>query len=745
MFISSLFSVFCILGAADAGHTVAESHQLHYTEPALTWDEALPLGNGILGALVWGDGTPLNISLDRTDLWDLRPVPEYHSEDYTYTKMRAWEKAGKIKELLELYDNPYHRPAPTKIPAGRIELHFSEGTPFIDSMLNLQKAQCFTDLGGAALLRIWVHAEQPIGEIYYFGRNAVTPSLIAPAFGGMEEGPAKPAISMGDLAQLGYPDPVETQGENWRAYTQEGWGGFSFAVYLEWKPLKDNTGWRAFWSVASSKEGDDPLAIAKQRVQKAHNESIDTLQASHLDWWSNYWDQSWVKVPHESIEHQWYMDTYKFGAAGRRDAPPITLQGPWTADDGKLPPWKGDYHHDLNTELSYWPCYSGNRLDAGLGFLDWLWDTRPACEDWTQRFFEMPGMNVPMTADLNNNQIGGWRQYTHSSTTACWLAHHFYLHWKYSADDEFLKKRGYPYLKACATFIEAVTNERDDAGLRTLPLSSSPEINDNRPSAWFPTITNYDLALIRWLMSASAEMAETLGKEEDVKHWRMILDELPVLAVDKKGALLVAKDFPLKASHRHFSHLMAIHPLGLVDVSYGETETRIINASLKQLDKLGSDYWTGYSFSWLANMQARAKDGEAAAKSLEIFAENFVLRNSFHCNGEQQGKGFSKFTYRPFTLEGNFAYAAGLQEMLLQSHTGVIEVFPAIPDTWQDIEFHQLRAQGAYLVSATMKEGAITRLTVTAEKDGHCLLQLPGPENRIGFDIKASEQRIVVE
>jgi alpha-L-fucosidase 2 len=79
--------------------------------------------------------------------------------------------------------------------------------------------------------------------------------------------------------------------------------------------------------------------------------------------------------------------------------------------------------------------------------LDWLWKTRPAGFGWTKRFFGLPGLNVPMTADLNGAQIGGWRQYTHSATTAAWLAHHFYLHWKYSGDRRFLAERAYPYLR----------------------------------------------------------------------------------------------------------------------------------------------------------------------------------------------------------------------------------------------------------------------------------------------------------
>jgi hypothetical protein len=109
-----------------------------------------------------------------------------------------------------------------------------------------------------------------------------------------------------------------------------------------------------------------------------------------------------------------------------------------------------------------------------------------------------------MTADLNGNQIGGWRQYTHSATTAAWLAHHFYLHWRYSRDRVFLRERAYPYLRDAAIFLEAYTARRDAQGKRTHRLSASPEIHDNRPEAWFPTVTNYDLALERWLFGAAA-------------------------------------------------------------------------------------------------------------------------------------------------------------------------------------------------------------------------------------------------
>jgi alpha-L-fucosidase 2 len=158
--------------------------------------------------------------------------------------------------------------------------------------------------------------------------------------------------------------------------------------------------------------------------------------------------------------------------------------------------------------------------------------------------------------------------------------------------------------------------------------------------------------------------------------------------------------------------------LGLIDIADGPESRRIVEASMRDLDRHGTDWWCGYSFAWLGNLAARVYDGSKAERSLEIFSTAFTLRNSFHCNGDQSGKGYSRFTYRPFTLEGNFAMAAGLQEMLLQSHRGRIEIFPAIPPGWADVEFHTLRAQGAVNVSAQRQNGIVTRVVLHSERGG---------------------------
>jgi len=178
-------------------------HGLHYKTPAMVWDEALPLGNGLLGALVWGDGRPLRISLDRTDLWDLRPVPEFRSKDYSYRTMRQWVKEGRLADLHRLYDNPYGNPGPTKIPAGRIELTLGDEAVFENASLDLAGAAAAVEFGDNSRAEVFVHASQPFGMIRIRSARTVSIKLLAPPFAGKitdDAGPGK--ISPGDLASL---------------------------------------------------------------------------------------------------------------------------------------------------------------------------------------------------------------------------------------------------------------------------------------------------------------------------------------------------------------------------------------------------------------------------------------------------------------------------------------------------------------------------------------------------------------
>lgn len=472
--------------------------------------------------------------------------------------------------------------------------------------------------------------------------------------------------------------------------------------------------------------------------QKASSETMDAMKrgvysdfSSHNSYWKNFWNASSVSVPDSIIQRQYDQEMYRLGSVARKDSYPISLQAIWTADNGKLPPWKGDYHHDLNTQLSYWPVYKGNHLKEGMGYLNTLWNQREVYKKYTRTYFECEGMNIPGVCTLTGEPMGGWIQYSMSPTVSAWLSQHFYLHWKYSADKEFLTDRAYPFVHDVALFLEQITL-LDSNGIRKLPISSSPEIFDNSLNAWFRTMTNYDLALIQFAFRAAEEMAGALGKDEEATHWKELYGQLPDYDLDADGALTFAKGFPYNASHRHFSHAMAIHPLGLLDYSQGEKARKIIDATLQKLKDNGPDWWCGYSYSWFANMSARAMKGEDARDALRTFAECFCLTNGFHANGDQSQSGKSKFTYRPFTLEGNFAFAAALQEMLLQSHTGKIHIFPALPNDWKDLSFEKLRAEGAFIVSASLRGGKLAHAEIMAEQGGTLqVINSFGPEYQL--------------
>ena len=299
----------------------------------------------------------------------------------------------------------------------------------------------------------------------------------------------------------------------------------------------------------------------KRFVKQAVARTFATDLSTHINWWKNFWSKSSLSIPDSALEKQWYRDQYKFGSSTRKGAPPILLQGVWTADNGRLPPWKGDYHHDLNTEMSYWPAYSANHLDEAMSFIDHLDSNKENYKRYTKLYFGKDGLNVPGVTTLSGTEMGGWIQYALSPTVSGWLAHHYYLQWKYSKDENFLKTRAYPWFKDVAKYFEAIT-VKDKNGYRELPISSSPEINNNSIGAWFPKTTNYDLSLIKFVLSGAAEMATKLGLSNDAAKYQKLHSEFRDYALSENDELMYAPDSAYDESHRHFSHAMAIHPLG---------------------------------------------------------------------------------------------------------------------------------------------------------------------------------------
>lgn len=699
-------------------------HDLQFDNLASRWDEAIPLGNGLLGALIWQKDDHLRFSLDRADLWDMRPMKGLHRKEFSYQWVIGQVAKKDYAPVQQLLDAPYDKePAPSKIPGGALEFDTRNWGAVQSVHLTLSNALCEVKWANGATLKTFVGAAQPTGWFRFEHVNAdLAPQLLAPKYQGAVKNAGDP-VGGDDLSRLGYQQGTIQQNGNSINYHQQGWNGFTYDINVRWKKVNATT-IEGVWSISSQFPGSAVNELATKVTARAAAGNFNKSLQEHSSWWQKFWSKSALHVPDTLLEKQWYLEQYKFGAAARKDAPPISLQAVWTADNGRIAPWKGDYHHDLNTQLSYWPAYTANHLEEAMGYLNHLEKNKANYQRYTKMYFGTEGLAVPGVTTLDGTEMGGWIQYSLSPTVSSWLAQHYYLQWRYSMDRQLLKTKVYPWFKSTAVFLENITIKNAE-GHRQLKISSSPEINDNSLEAWFPQNTNYDLALMKFTFSKAAELASELGLSAEAARWKKIFNEFDDFALTANNELMFAPTMAYNQSHRHFSHMMAIHPLGLVKWEDGDRAQSIIRNSIHLTDSLGPDYWCGYSYSWMANLKARAKDGDGAAGDLRIFARAFCSINSFHLNGDQTKSGLSKFQYRPFTLEGNFAFAAGLQEMLLQSYAGFIEIMPAVPGNWKDASFENLRAEGAFLLSAHRDGGQVAEVKIVAEKGGRTRLKLP--------------------
>jgi hypothetical protein len=690
---------------------------LCFTEQVKRWDEAIPLGNGLMGCLVWGDGLPLRLSLDRGDLWDTRVAPEVLAPDYKYEELIKLVAIGDQQAITERFDRFYERPAPTKIPAGALELDFGVACSGMESRLSLSNALCEIHLQFGerySRIRTFLHAANFMGYISITGSTDIPQILLkAPGYACLPEKEDKPE----GLKVLGYPEAEYNNEGSLSWFHQKIEGTLEYALIIaEKKNGTDHL--EVVYLVASSLDGENWLGKAKERLTEALENSFDEELKEHEAWWRRFWKKSAIRLCDKEYERLWYISNYLFGSCSRKGFPPMPLQGLWTADDGGLPPWKGDYHHDLNTQMSYWHYLKANHLEEGECFIDLLWNLVQEAHSFAHEFFDAPGSCLPSVMSIDGKSLGGWPMYCTNLVNQIWLCQAFDHYWQYTGDQDFLRNKAYNYFHDTALCILRWLTPGKDGKL-FLPLSSSPEIYDNTHKAWLTPNSNYDLSLLIYLFKTLAEMAKLLGNGEDTV-WEEKLRLLPELAVTEDYVLMISPDEQLTESHRHHAHAMAIYPLKILNYSNGEKDKAIIDATVANLELLGTGLWVGFSFPWMAEFYAIQGNGEGAAYQLKLFGENFCSQNGFHLNGDYKRRGVSRWHYRPFTLEANMCAADALQEMLLQDDGGVIRVFPAVPEEWRvkGASFSNLRGKRGILISSAIKGRKVSYITLKSANSG---------------------------
>lgn len=701
------------------------SDNLLLQAPINTWDEAIPLGNGLMGGLLWGENNTIRLSLDRGDLWDERTngEPEWWKK-HTYQKGVDLINQKKQDEVNQLWNLPYDGVTPTKLPAGRVEIQFPVSEVVKNFELNLSSAEGIARFNSNGVIKVIYSATDPVILLSVKGTIPSSIDLLSTMDVFRKNSLVKSGPSSGGtMEKLGYPEAEKAKFKNAQWYIQEAADGLKYCVYVQSKQIINET--LLAITITTTNDANDFLPLARNRCVAALEKEYAAILKAHTQWWEKFWRQSSVSVPDAAVQKQYNLVQYFYGAASRFDAPPMPLQGVWTADNGSLPPWKGDYHNDLNTQMTYMAYQESGRFDEGLSYINYLWNRRNVFQAFAKDFYGTAGLACPGVMSFSGQPLGGWGQYSLSPTMSAWSAHLFYMHWLYTADENFLKEKAYPWCSGVGECMLGLLKP-DEKGFLKLPLSSSPEIFDDSPKAWLQPNSNYDLMCLKMLFLSLSEMATASNKILEARKWSDAAAALGDFHTKSDGTLLIDSVTELPYSHRHLSNIIGLYPFNLITKEAGAKDAQIIESSLKNWKNKGTSQWCGYTFSWMSCMQARVGNAEEAVKNLDIFVKAFVLRNGFHANGDQTKSGYSDFTYRPFTLEGNFLASQAVQEMLLQSwsvtpgkiNTGVIRIFPATPKKWADASFNDLRAEGGYKVSASQKNNKIAWFSITASKAG---------------------------
>ncbi len=690
-------------------------YNLKFNKMSSSWDEGLPIGNGRMGCLLYGDN-PLHISVDRIDLWDSRPHPNTLDDKFNYKtliRLAKSENREDIKERKKLFEDIYDEFSyPSKITVGRIEIYPSNSENAISAEVDIENAVSkisYPDFYAEG----FVHATKQVGIFKLKGDfklklhipNYISDNIANDNFKSGEGGQIIPEKGMQ------YPISRIAEKDGFCYYIQNTKTDFKYGLFTY--TLKKNGYTYLYFTVVTSDDTDNIKNTATNLLLNISDFEYSKIKNEHSAYWKRYWKKSSICIPDKELEKTYYRSWYLFASTSRKGSYPMPLQGVWTADNDCLPPWRGDYHHDTNTQMSYQGFLKANRLKEGICFTDYLWKYRKQYKSFAESFYGVKGLIIPGVSTIDGKPMGGWAHYSLSPTMTIWAAQSFDELYLYTGSKTYLMKRAFPFFKDIADAFMGILEERN--GKLYLPLSSSPEIHDDTVAAYLEPNSNFDLGLLRYLFSKTVLYCDALGQDgTKYKEALSKLDDINLI----NGVISLDKNELLNESHRHFSHLIALYPLHLINYDTDEHK-KIYENSLEQLENLGTENWVGFSFCMAAQIYAMAENGEKAYENLFKFADGFVGENGFHLNGDFKNRGYSNYKYRPFTLESLFGFCDALQEMLLQQHRGYIHIFPAIPKEWcsKTVAFKNFRGYNGVRISAKMLNGKIKEIEFFSKKE----------------------------
>lgn len=377
---------------------------------------------------------------------------------------------------------------------------------------------------------------------------------------------------------------------------------------------------------------------------------------------------------------------YLMIASSREGTLPANLQGIW--NESHNPPWRCDYHTNVNIQMNYWLVGPANLWDCFSPLSEWLWSVVPVKREFTRKNHGVRGW-----VHHSENGIFGGHSYRRSPGDAPWLLQNIWDHYLFTLDEDYLATRAYPLIKEqCEFWIDSLVEWPD--GTLVSPKSVSPE-----HGPWAEGNT-YEQQLVHNLFSNFIEASTILDRDEAMREQiREMRSRLLGPRIGSWGQLQEwAEDIDdPNNDHRHIAHLVAVHPLNGISPY---TTPELAEAARVSLNARG-DGGTGWSKAWKISMWARLYDAERAYKLLreQINGNFFGNLLSFH---------------PPFQIDANFCYASSVCEMLMQSHTGTIDLLPSLPKAWPDGQVRGMRARGGFELDISWSKGELTGVKVVS-------------------------------